>query len=71
MMTEQFEIRWSDLGSPAEPGMYVYRGDMVWVKPEHIESAGGNPDAVCTMNCFMPYRGLKTYSLASIKQPRG
>ena len=45
-MTE-IKIRWGDLGSPTQPGLYRYGPDtMVQVTPGDIKLAKGNPDAV-------------------------
>jgi hypothetical protein len=40
------KIRWSDLGSPTAPGVYLFRGIKVRVRLRDIEVAKGNPNAV-------------------------
>ena len=47
-MTEQFKIRWSDLGLPTKPCEMDYIGNWVIVTETDIERAKGNPDAVFT-----------------------
>jgi len=47
-MTEQFKIRWSDLGLPTRPCEMDYIGNWVIVTETDIERAKGNPDAVFT-----------------------
>jgi hypothetical protein len=43
----QIKIRWGDLDSPTQPGLYRYGPDtMVQVTPGDIKLAKGNPDAV-------------------------
>jgi hypothetical protein len=44
----QIKVRWSDLGSPTQPGTYRCGLDMVEVTPGDIKLANENPDAVFT-----------------------
>jgi hypothetical protein len=43
---KQIKVRWGDLGSPTQPGIYRFGSDMVEVTPGDIKLAKGNPDAV-------------------------
>ena len=43
---KQIKVRWGDLGSPTQPGIYRFGSHMVEVTPGDIKLAKGNPDAV-------------------------
>ena len=47
-MSEQFKIRWGDLGPPAWPCEMDYFGKRIIVTARDIEAAKGNPDTVFT-----------------------
>jgi len=44
----QISVRWGDLGSPVQPGIYRCGPHVVQVTPGDIKLAEGNPDAVFT-----------------------
>jgi hypothetical protein len=44
----QIKVRWGDLGSPPEPGIYPYGSHKVEVTPGDIKLANRNPDTVFT-----------------------
>jgi len=66
-MTRRFQLRWSDLGCPTEPGTCEYEGKSIHVGPIHIAEAGGNPDAICTVACVSPYFRPPKFLVASIE----
>jgi hypothetical protein len=65
-METTFKILWRDLGCPIEPGSYPFAGKLIRVRQHHIDTAAGNPDAVCTVVCADPLSDDPKYGLASI-----
>jgi hypothetical protein len=50
-ITQNFRVRWSDLGSPTSPGVYELFGLLVRVTQANIDAAKGKADAECDMIC--------------------
>ena len=45
-VSDTFNILWRDLGSPIEPGWYLFAGKRIHVARSNILAAACNPDAV-------------------------
>ena len=65
-MSDRVTIRWSEIGCPAEPGMYHYQGNPIRVTRTHIEAAKQNADPICVVVRIRPFIGPISYALSSI-----
>jgi hypothetical protein len=65
-MSERLKIRWNDIGSPTEPGLYDYQGQPVRVARTHIEAAKQEDNPICVMVRIRPFVGRESYALSSI-----
>ena len=68
-MKHTMRIRWSDLGSPTEPGHYFYGEHTVRVRRGDIELANGNPNAVFTAIREIYHANEEPYKLTRIEFP--
>ena len=62
-------IRWSDLGSPIEPGRFAYRGSVVDVQEKDIAAARSNSAAVFKATQLRPHIGGPYYVLGKVDFP--
>jgi hypothetical protein len=71
MADRRYRVRWKELGCPTEPGTYNWNGKPVQIMGVHIQAAGRNPDAICTLICWMPGGGSELCVAGEVEQPYG
>jgi hypothetical protein len=59
----KFDLRWTDIGRPTEPGDYPFRGGTVSIKARHIEQWQRYPDGVWEVASVVGARGTVRYTL--------
>ena len=66
---KQISVRWGDLGSPTEPGIYPCGRHMVEVTPGDIKLANGNADAIFTAIHPEFFAAEAAYLLTGVELP--
>jgi hypothetical protein len=68
--TMKFDLRWTDIGRPTEPGDYRFRGGIVSITIRHIEQWQRNPDGVWEVASSVGARGTVRYALRTFRWKR-